>query len=144
MQGYLRGYIMLVIPKELAQKLMEQAEGEAPMEACGVLAGSRGEEGIVERVYECENADPVPEANYEIPPGELLRAIKDIEEQGLEVLGFYHSHPMALSQPSATDAARATWPGHSYVIVSPSSEDSITSWVWNEERGFLKEEVKIR
>jgi proteasome lid subunit RPN8/RPN11 len=100
---------------------------------------------MVERIYECGNASEYPETTYEIAPEELLRAINDIERRGMEVLGFYHSHPMGLDGPSSIDEGRATWQGYSYVIVSISRESSISSWRWDEAKNkFEKEEVRGR
>lgn len=128
---------MLRIKKSLIQKLKEHAHRESPREACGVLAGK---DKNVTQVYACSNASENPETTYEIAPPELLRVIEDAEAKGLEILGFYHSHPMGLSGPSFIDEGRATWHGHSYVIVIP--EGNISSWRWRDE-GFEEEEVKL-
>ena len=54
-----------------------------------------------------------------------------IEENGMEVVGFYHSHPIGPDEPSETDAADATWDGYSYVIVSLNgSHPFVGSWRW--------------
>ena len=135
---------MIIFSEKIAKKLKEHARREAPREACGVLAGERKSRGqLVRKIYECKNASRYPEAMYEISPRELLRVITEIEESSLEVLGFYHSHPMTLEQPSYIDAGRATWAGHSYVIVSLAPKSaSISSWVWNEEKEhFIEEKV---
>ena len=41
---------------------------------------------------------------------------------GLAVVGFYHSHPHSLPEPSVTDLIEASYPDHLYLIVSPSAE----------------------
>lgn len=127
-----------MIKRNLVEKLRKHALRESPKEACGVLAGK---EGIVSEVYECNNVSEYPETTYEIAPEDLLKAIEDIESKGLEVLGFYHSHPMGLSRPSLIDEGRAIWPGYSYVIVSLSGEPSISAWRWNEDEGKFEEEA---
>lgn len=133
---------MIEMGREIIDALKRHALREAPREACGVLAGRKG---MVERIYECGNASEYPETTYEIAPEELLRAINDIESRGMEVLGFYHSHPMGLNGPSSIDEGRATWPGYSYVIVSVSKEATISSWRWDEAKNkFEKEEVRGR
>ncbi|MEE8168517.1 MAG: M67 family metallopeptidase [Candidatus Hydrothermarchaeales archaeon] len=134
---------MLVFARELIHRLIAHAQREAPKEACGILAGVSTKDKFVEQVYECKNI-AFSNARYEISPEELLRVITEIEESGLEVLGFYHSHPMALSEPSAVDEATATWPGHSYVVVSLPSKIPVTSWIWDEKEGFIEEKVEIR
>ncbi len=133
---------MIAMSQSIINELMEHASREAPREACGVLAGRKG---VVERIYECPNASEYPETTYEIAPAELLKALEDVEGRGMEVLGFYHSHPMGLNEPSLIDEGRATWPGYSYVIVSLSRDSSVSSWRWDEGKNkFEKEEVVVR
>lgn len=131
---------MLVLTKGVVEKLKNHALREAPREACGVLGG-KGE--VVTEVWECRNVSSYPETCYEVAPEDLLKAIDSIESRGLEVIGFYHSHPMGLDRPSAIDEGRATWPGYSYLIISLSNSGSpvITSWKWVEEKGRFVEET---
>ncbi len=136
---------MIVFNKKIQDRLLAHAARESPHEACGVMAGTiNGEAREVVRLYECTNMDPYPDVGYEIEPTELLRVMEDVEGKGLEILGFYHSHPMSLARPSIVDESKATWPGHSYVIVSPKSTEQITSWMWDEGRGFGAEEVVVK
>ncbi len=133
---------MIEMGRDIIDALKSHALREAPREACGVLAGRKG---AVEEIYECRNASKYPETIYEIAPAELLKTLEDIESRDMEVLGFYHSHPMGLDEPSLIDEGRATWPGYSYVIVSISGESSVSSWRWDEAKNkFEKEEVKVR
>ena len=41
---------------------------------------------------------------------------------GLDVIGFYHSHPRTPATPSASDLAEAWYPDHLYLIVSVRAE----------------------
>jgi desampylase len=130
----------MIIEKGLVSQMVEHAKREAPKEACGILAG-KGER--VRKVFECKNRDDSPFYAYTISPGELLKKIDEIEAGGLDVIGFYHSHPMGLEKPSAVDVSRATWPGHSYVIVSLPGGVKISSWEWDEVKDrFIEEEIK--
>jgi proteasome lid subunit RPN8/RPN11 len=120
--------------------------GEA--EVCGVLAGTHGAEGepsVVTRTYATENVAETPEIRYLIDPEEQLEAIEAAEDDGLGVVGFYHSHPTGPTEPSETDAARATWPGHSYVICALDGYPFVGSWRWRgDEAGFERETVAVR
>ncbi|HEV7466872.1 MAG TPA: Mov34/MPN/PAD-1 family protein, partial [Candidatus Dormibacteraeota bacterium] len=49
-----------------------------------------------------------------------LRAERGAREAGLEVLGFWHSHPDHPAVPSRLDTERA-WAEYLYVIVSSSA-----------------------
>jgi proteasome lid subunit RPN8/RPN11 len=45
-----------------------------------------------------------------------VRIAREARNRGLEIAGFYHSHPDHPAQWSATDLAEAHWLGCSYVI----------------------------
>ena len=53
---------------------------------------------------------------YQISPLELVRIEREARGQGLDIAGFYHSHPDHPAQWSQTDFAEAHWIGCSYVI----------------------------
>ncbi|ERG97269.1 desampylase [Haloquadratum walsbyi] len=120
--------------------------GEA--EICGVLAGGHGIDGnksVVTDTYAAENVAETPEIRYLIDPEKQLELIETIEEAGLDVVGFYHSHPTGPTHPSETDAARATWPNHSYVICALDGYPFVGSWRWrDDEEAFEQETVSVR
>jgi proteasome lid subunit RPN8/RPN11 len=135
---------MLELPDSLREDIVAHARDGAPEEVVGVLAGTRGDDtSTVERVYKSDNAAETPETRYEIAPAEELDLLERIDEAGLDVVGFYHSHPRGPAAPSETDARLAAWPGRSYVIVSLAGEASeIGSWRWTGE-AFEAEAVEI-
>jgi proteasome lid subunit RPN8/RPN11 len=53
-----------------------------------------------------------------VDPKEHIDARREARRRGLEIVGFYHSHPHSAALPSATDRAEASYPGHLYAIVS--------------------------
>jgi proteasome lid subunit RPN8/RPN11 len=55
---------------------------------------------------------------YEIDPGVLLRAYRRADEEGIDVLGVFHSHTHSEAYPSPTDVRQAPDPSWHYVIVS--------------------------
>lgn len=57
-----------------------------------------------------------------IDPQDHIDAIRRARPNGLEVLGFYHSHPGSPAVPSDTDRAEASYPDHLYLIVSLKHE----------------------
>ena len=154
----------LRLPAALREAMVEHARAGAPREVVGVLAGERrrpaGEGGreegpaetagtdaglsVVERRYPAENAAATPETRYEIAPAEELALLERVDDAGLEVVGFYHSHPRGPPAPSETDARLAAWPGRSYVVVSlAAAEPTVGSWRWTGE-GFRREAVEVR
>ena len=100
--------------------LCQHAEKAYPDECCGVLLGKvADDERHVHRIIPCRNIR-VGEADkrYEIDLTELVRVQREARESGMEILGFYHSHPDHPAHPSPTDLEHAHWIGCSYVITS--------------------------
>lgn len=136
---------MLVLKTDSMKKIIEHSQSESPREACGVLAGFSLLNYEVTEVFCCINVDKNPFSAYTIAPTDLLDAINRIEEdrEGLELIGFYHSHPYSGPLPSSVDKERATWDGFRYTIYS-IPQDVLQCWRWIKDRGeFIKEEVLI-
>ena len=87
-----------------------------PDEACGLLAGPLGT-GKVMVAYRCRN-DAASARLYTVNSQDMLRADRDAQDRGLEIIGVYHSHTHTEPYPSPTDVAQAPDPGWHYVIVS--------------------------
>lgn len=94
---------------------MAHARAEAPKEACGLIAGR---DSHPTRVIRCANAHPAPVTRYSIDPREQLRAFRDMEANGEELIAIYHSHPVTQAYPSPTDRGEAHYPEAFYVLVS--------------------------
>ena len=69
----------------------------------------------MERVLPLPNVHPNPLTGYLAEPLALLRALKELEREGLSLLAIYHSHPQGPAFPSPTDIREARWRGP-YVI----------------------------
>lgn len=103
------------------EKMRRHGEQSYPQECCGVLLGNTrgGGERLVLRAEPCRNACTGTLHNrYSIDPRDLIRIQFDSREEGLEILGFYHSHPDHPAAWSPTDLQEAYWIGRSYVITS--------------------------
>jgi proteasome lid subunit RPN8/RPN11 len=125
---------MIEFEREAYDSIVEHAREGVPYEVCGVLGGEHGEDrSRVGTALRAENAAADPETRYYIDPEEQLALIDEVEADGDDVVGFYHSHPAGPTGPSETDADRATWPGHSYVIVALDGEPFVGAWRWNGE-----------
>jgi proteasome lid subunit RPN8/RPN11 len=93
-----------------------------PLEACGLIAGRPlGDTARVEVFYPTENAAASAKL-YTVAPKDQLRALRDADERGLELVGVVHSHTHTDAYPSPTDVAQAPDPGWHYVIVSLRQE----------------------
>jgi proteasome lid subunit RPN8/RPN11 len=112
-----------------------------PNEGCGLLLGNV--DGTVVDVVASPNVADSAKV-YEIDSRVLLRTYRRAEDEGLEVLGVYHSHTHSEAYPSSTDVAQVPDPSWHYVLVSfrgvPSvvrsfriiegevSEEDVASW----------------
>jgi proteasome lid subunit RPN8/RPN11 len=104
----------LDLSSEAYTALVAEAVAAHPAECCGLLGGR---DGRVERVYPVENAADARHTRYEMAPAELWGARCRVRGDGLDVLGFYHSHPRTSPVPSSYDVERAYYPDAVYVIV---------------------------
>lgn len=112
---------MLCLTPDQVAEMIEHAQAEAPLEACGLLAGPPGR---VERVYRTTNAARSPIA-YRLDPQEQYDLFMDIEERGWEMVGIYHSHPGLSAYPSLTDVEQAFYPEAVYVVVSLAGTEPV-------------------
>ena len=107
---------MLQLTDHTYAQMLACAYDAYPLEACGLLAGRAGA-GKVERFYPCRNTAESARV-YAIDPREHLRAERDAEAGGFEIIGVMHSHTHTEAYPSPTDVAQAPDPGWHFVIVS--------------------------
>ena len=87
-----------------------------PFEACGLLGGDP-KTGRAILCYPTTNVAASARV-YTVDPREHLRADRDAEGRGLEIIGVFHSHTHTDAYPSPTDVAQAPDPTWHYVIVS--------------------------
>jgi proteasome lid subunit RPN8/RPN11 len=89
-----------------------------PEEACGILSGI---DGYVTKVYPMINILHSPIA-YRMEPEAQLRIMMEIEAEGLEIIGIFHSHPRGPLGPSLKDLKEAAYPEAAYLIWFPVGE----------------------
>lgn len=129
------------------EAILAHARAGLPDEVCGVLVGAReGQDVVVHRAVPTRNAHPAPRHEYLIDPQELLSIVLEAEdEEGLEVVGFYHSHPIGPPHLSQRDHARASWPGACYLLLWFSEPEGMGCWDWDAEaRAFRARDVLVR
>jgi proteasome lid subunit RPN8/RPN11 len=130
-----------------------RAHGEEtyPHECCGVLLGKSEPDGNhVREIVRAGNTRTDSAHNrYNIAPEELIKTQRQARKLGLDIVGFYHSHPDHPAQWSQTDFAEAHWVGCSYVITAVAQgEATITNSFLltgtnEEDKKFLDEPVEI-
>lgn len=135
---------MIEITETVAASITEHAERDYPHECGGMLIGrfDEGKKTVVE-TFPLENARE-EEARHNrvlILPKDVLRAERYARENGLDVVGYYHSHPDDRAVPSQYDLDHAL-PVWSYVIASVIGGKvvDIRSWEMENDRSRFNEE----
>ncbi|HSL58872.1 MAG TPA: M67 family metallopeptidase [Acidimicrobiales bacterium] len=111
---------MLRMTPDVHAQLVGHAYDGLPLEACGLLGGDPAT-GDAQVFYPCRNTAESSRV-YTVDPMDHLRADRDAESRGLEIIGVVHSHTHTTAYPSPTDVAQAPDPGWHYVIVSLRDE----------------------
>jgi len=96
----------LIITEEQWNSMLTDVHERAPEEACGLLAG-KGR--VVHNVTSVTNILHSP-IRYRMAPEEQMVVFNNIDEQNLELIAIYHSHPNGPSEPSETDLKEAYYP----------------------------------
>ena len=138
---------MIEVTEEQLARIRQHGERDYPFECCGLMLGRFEGEGrkIVTETYSISNAreEAAKRNRFLIRPEELMRGEKYAREKGLDVVGFYHSHPDERAVPSKYDLEHA-WPTYSYVVVSVEKGRAVDlrSWEMEPDRSqFSGEEI---
>jgi proteasome lid subunit RPN8/RPN11 len=104
----------------LFEELLEHGLSGYPNEACALVVGK---DGVPSKVLPMRNADASP-VSYRLEPKEQLRAFQEIDDEGLELLGIFHTHTHSEAFPSETDRAQAFYPEAAYLIMSLANREA--------------------
>ncbi len=132
--------------KELMTAITRHGEAAYPFEGCGLLLG-RAEDGCknVVRVLPVENTREAEARHnrYLIPPEAVLKAEQQAAREGLDIVGFFHSHPDHPERPSDFDREHA-WPWYSYLITAVHEGRAVKTAAWrlsDDRAAFTPEEL---
>jgi [CysO sulfur-carrier protein]-S-L-cysteine hydrolase len=114
---------VLTLTEDVWRAMVAHAWDGLPDEACGLFAGDPAT-GLISVFYPCHN-DAESSRVYTVDPRDHLRADRDAEGRGLEILGVMHSHTHTEAWPSPTDVDQAPDPAWHYVIVSLKREAAV-------------------
>jgi len=148
----------LVLPQALRQELVDHAREGDPDEVCGILAGR---DGHISRVFRIRNTAESVGADrgvfrdresgvaaagrrpvhYYMDPRDQLRVYNELDELGLDVVGYYHSHTRTEARPSPTDVRLATDLASVYVLVSLEDASSPVVRAWRISKSDPSDEV---
>ena len=141
---------MLKLTSELIQQIDNHGVASFPYEGCGVLLG-RVENGnnIVEAIMPVPNRwENEEEKRYRflISDADMLHVELEAADQGLDVVGIFHSHPDHPPIASPRDLDWAAWPGYSYLITEVGEGKSKQSRSWQllgDRSGFVEEQLEV-
>ncbi len=124
--------------------IIKDATEAYPEECCGFLYGEADKDHreVLEAVPVQNRNEENKGRRFEVSPADYMRAEQYADENGLELLGIYHSHPDHLARPSEFDRKKAL-PWFSYLIVSVEKGVSkdITSWRLDGDHHFKEEHL---
>jgi len=103
----------VILPDAVRDEVIAHARETPPAECCGMLVGTPA--AIVSAVRATNLSDNP--SRFLIDPKDHIRARRDARVRGLDVVGFYHSHPHSDARPSPTDLAEASYENHLNLIV---------------------------
>jgi len=135
------------MPAGVIDALLGYAGTGYPEEVCGVLVGQE-DDGVrhIARLAPVRNErNDERRRRYLIDANALRRIEADVAAEGLDVIGFYHSHPDHPAIPSAFDREHA-WPWYSYVIVpvARGRAGPPRAWRLQDDRGaFIEETISV-
>ena len=129
---------MIRLKREHLDEIIEHARRE---EVCGILAGR---DGVVSRVYHGTNVAASPTVRYEMEPTQQLEIMRELEDEGQQMVAIYHSHPHSQAYPSRTDRDLAYYPDCVYIIVSLARPDEPVARAYRlRDKRIEEEEVAV-
>ncbi len=133
------------------QAIRAHGEQTYPNECCGALLGRSTPLGWqVEASVQAGNTRTDSAHNrYQIAPLELVQIEREARRRGLDIAGFYHSHPDHPAWWSLTDLSEAHWLGCSYVItavaqgVAAQTNSFLLAGAAEEDKRFEQEPILV-
>lgn len=136
---------MIVFEQKPLDEMYQDALKSYPDECCGFFFGNEtGEERIITRIVVVNNSkEGDKRRRFEIAPKDYLDAERYADENEVQLLGVYHSHPNHPAVPSEHDRVAAQ-PYFSYVIISVKENEiaDLRSWQLNENLQFEEEKIE--
>jgi len=143
---------VIVFPGEAIQVIHDHVRRGYPHESCGGLLGritngTNGDARRIVRVVPVENERSENKERRYLISSEAVRALAaQASREGLELLGFYHSHPDHPAEPSPYDLDHS-WPWYTYLIVEVRRREVRSARAWrlaDDRSSFVEQQLKIR
>jgi len=119
------------LSNELNAMLSEHAQADYPNECCGLLVGSIQSDIVkITEVHPSKNlTSGNPAKSFEVDPKLRFDVMREAQSRndGVDIIGHYHSHPDGPAAPSAKDLSMAYEPNMVWLIcrVAPNEEVTI-------------------
>jgi proteasome lid subunit RPN8/RPN11 len=121
--------MLLQLTHEQAKELVKYAQANQPYEICGFVGGK---DFRAELLLPITNIAEHPETQFYMEPTEMFRAYKKLEQQNLDLLAIYLSHPKSAPIPSTTDIREAEIPNVIHIIISLQNKiPALKAWQIN-------------
>ena len=141
----------LIVSPEVYAAIRTHGEQTYPNECCGIMLGKNiGDDLEVWMLIRAGNTRTDSAHNrYHIAPQELIAAQREGRKNGLDILGFYHSHPDHPAHWSQTDFAEAHWFGCAYVITAIEkgraaiTNSFLLTGTSEDDKAFVNQEIRI-
>ena len=105
----------LIVTRAVLEAVREAAASAAPEEACGLLLGVNG---VVNDARRCGNMASDPRRFFELDPVALIAAHRAARRGAAQIIGYFHSHPTGVAEPSAEDQRQASGDGKVWAITA--------------------------
>ena len=139
----------VVLPSEMQKRIFDQMETVYPDEGGGFLLGERqGDEVVIRNIAPIDNVFEREERHhrYAMTPQDWMRLEDAADEQGLALVGYYHSHPDSPAVPSEYDRVHAL-PNFVYLIASVIEAKAADMRAWKlkaDRSAFIGETLQAR
>jgi proteasome lid subunit RPN8/RPN11 len=123
------------IASEAYEQVREHAAEGYPNEICGALIRARGTDLVTEARRIRNKVVDRARDRYELDEREHIQVMRDCDDHGLEIAGYYHSHPDHPAWASETDSSRS-WAGYTYLIVSCARGEVVDGNAFTTDQNF--------
>jgi proteasome lid subunit RPN8/RPN11 len=117
------------------EQVREHAADGYPNEICGALIAERGSTLVTQTRRIRNKVVDRARDRYELDEREHIRVMRDCDAGGLEIVGYYHSHPDHPAWASETDSKRS-WAGYVYLIVSCARGEVVDGNAFTTDQNF--------
>jgi len=119
--------LILQLQRRHVELLKKETEKVHPVEACALLFGRLTKnEAVVKKVDVAQNRLRST-TRFTVDPAKVAAAITDVEEEGLEFIGLFHSHP-APAVPSAIDLKSMRLWGDALWLILSSTDGNLAAY----------------